>query len=1309
MPDQSEWQLEAQPGFDLRPDETVGVAYRRILDEATSPAQKGRWFEYLFMECVRKLREFEIDDIWTWRDWPDRLAVTGRDGRDWGVDLVAQLRDGSRVAIQCKCYGAGHRVSKGDVDSFISESRPGWFHLRWVVSTSEWSAAAEAAIKNQTPPVRRIDFLSFLDREIKEFQEPDRRDPKPLQIDAIEAVCDGLDGQENDRGKLIMACGTGKTYVSLRAAEDLVPDDGCILFAAPSISLVSQARREWLTYTERPMASLVVCSDETAGGSRGRFTSAGPDSVVCRVSRDPKDISNHLRAEGGVRVVFSTYHSLSQVAEAQKLHGAPAFDLAIADEAHRTTGVNRDTRSGDRQVDFQLIHDQHSLIAKKRLYMTATPRVYTRKSKDAMRKKGFEFTDMRDVGTFGPELHRLKFKEAVAQDELSDYRVIVMGVHESMLPRYLRDQLQKDQARAAKVELSDMARLFGTALAMNGYVEGNPSEKPDKLPRTIAYARSIARSKWYVNMFNDSQLKGAVSRRLEGKDRGMKTEAVHLDASHSALERANQLRILNEVQRKNEARLISNVGIFTEGVDVPALDAVSFLDPRSSEVDILQSIGRVMRKAGNKSLGYVIVPVCIPEGVDSLEDALVKGSDGYESIGKVLRALQSHDERLSESIANVVMLCETDPLNGKAPPTTTDSSIMDSDGQSIFPMREVDIDSIYMRVVASSGLGNPGERTARTIEEAVRVAAAYLEDDFDAIDGIRARLELAPDTDAGEVAVVAALLLCNACLMHKRLKSEAEGMSMLVGLDYVARSKDPIETLAGQWETILQQDFEPIFRPALAVAQSVHGKDAAKKAVQVITECAHNLADQVGDLGYDHAGPLYHNVLRSSGKGGDGSSKAKSDGAYYTNHVSALILAGLALSPDMIDWSDKQAVQDLRILDPTCGTGTLLMAALKVVKDRAREAGSFDEAELPELHKHLVQHGVQGLDINYPATQLAASSLTLGAPSIDYDEMNIHTVHHGPQPYGTVKLGSLELLFDAVGKIQPDILSHAKHAPLDHEVSTRSGRKSHLNNVDVVLMNPPFTKTKSRYKRYGDVAAERMREREDLLKNRVLEVDPAMGEVIASHAIALYFTPLVELLLANEDGAYGMISATTGLTNVSGLPTRRMLASRFHLESVVTSHDPNNVNFSVDTKIHESILVFRRRNTRNSTSPTLFISLRRMPKSADEVSEFLSAVSSGVANGWGRMHEWPSERVQRGDWRPAQFYDAGLVDVIDGLESSPVLVPLKDVAFARPGPEATHPAFINPTKAEEKMGGGHDVSRHVDTSDGHSPHDAGAP
>ena len=272
MPESTEIQL----ALDVRPEQAIRVPFERIFKEATSSAEKGRWFEHLFMAVARDVPDFQIEDIWPWREWPDRQRLTGLDGRDIGIDLVAKLNDGALVAIQCKCYDSDNRVSKPDVDSFISASdiklnEGNAFGLRWIVSTCRWNPNAETAIKNKNPEVRRIDFLDFLDRTIREIGRPAvGREPKPLQLNAIEAVVDGLADQSHDRGKLVMACGTGKTFTSLRVAERLVPDDGRIIFAAPTISLVSQARREWLTHTVRLMSALVVCSDRTAGGKGER-------------------------------------------------------------------------------------------------------------------------------------------------------------------------------------------------------------------------------------------------------------------------------------------------------------------------------------------------------------------------------------------------------------------------------------------------------------------------------------------------------------------------------------------------------------------------------------------------------------------------------------------------------------------------------------------------------------------------------------------------------------------------------------------------------------------------------------------------------------------------------------------------------------------------------------------------------------------------------------------------------------------------------------------------------------------------------
>ena len=208
-------------------------------------AEKGRWFEHLFMATVRDNPEFDVADIWPWRDWPERERLTGLDGRDHGIDLVAVLGDGAVVAVQCKCYAEDAVIGKPQIDSFLNESARPAFGLRWIVSTCAWNAAAERATAGREPRVARIDFLDFLGHAIREFQKPAAlRHPKPLQRQAIDAAHDGLATQGNDRGKLVMACGTGKTFTALRLSERIVPDDGRVLFAAPTIALVSQARRE---------------------------------------------------------------------------------------------------------------------------------------------------------------------------------------------------------------------------------------------------------------------------------------------------------------------------------------------------------------------------------------------------------------------------------------------------------------------------------------------------------------------------------------------------------------------------------------------------------------------------------------------------------------------------------------------------------------------------------------------------------------------------------------------------------------------------------------------------------------------------------------------------------------------------------------------------------------------------------------------------------------------------------------------------------------------------------------------------------
>ena len=328
---------DAQMNLDLGGSPTARDILNRIRADSRDESEKGRWFEQLFMRIARQQPEFEVDTIWRWADWPEREALTGLDGRDIGIDLVAQRTSGEWVAIQCKCYEDKHTLGKGEIDKFLGGSQHSVFRLRWIVATCRWGTNAERAIQNAHPQVTQVDFREYLNIQVEEVDA--RRpvqEPWPLQVEAIEDAVTGL--ENHHRGRLIMACGTGKTFTALRIAEQVVQEGQRILFAAPTIALVSQARREWLRQTTRKLECIVVCSDPTAGG-RNENEDIRISELECPVSTDPAEIARSLVDDGPTRVVFCTYHSLGRVTEAQANHNAPEFELAIADEAHRTTGA----------------------------------------------------------------------------------------------------------------------------------------------------------------------------------------------------------------------------------------------------------------------------------------------------------------------------------------------------------------------------------------------------------------------------------------------------------------------------------------------------------------------------------------------------------------------------------------------------------------------------------------------------------------------------------------------------------------------------------------------------------------------------------------------------------------------------------------------------------------------------------------------------------------------------------------------------------------------------------------------------------
>ncbi len=1243
-----------QLGIGLKDGATsIGEVQRRIRRESRSESEKGRWFENLVARVLLEEPDYEVTAVHRWTDWPERTAETGLDGRDLGIDLVARHKTGSWIAIQCKCYAESARVGKPDIDSFLANSQRAPFSMRWIVATCSWTKAAEAQIQRMKPAVRRIDFMRHEFDEIAEkAAERPVRQPWSLQTQAIKDVVRGL--KNHDRGRLIMACGTGKTFTSLRIAENVVATGGRILFMAPSIALVSQARREWLRHTTRDLDCRVVCSDTTAGGRGENRHDIGLSELVCDVTSDPSTLAAMLSktTDGGpTRVVFCTYQSLDNVSRAQREHGAPPFDLALMDEAHRTTGVTN-APTNARASGFRAIHDDDRLRARKRLYMTATPRIYTAASRSRARSKGLETVDMSDQLVYGPELHRLSFSKAVNAEMLSDYRVIVLGIHHNAATPGVRRQLiaigeEQQATKPLVVTEADVTRLLGTSLAINGATEGSAAERPGRLHRTIAFANSIARSRFYAQSMNLAELRRVTTRRIRAarKDAAasLRVESEHLDASHSALERGRALRDLRRAGTESVARMLFNVGLFSEGVDVPSLDAIVFMEPRSSQVDIVQAVGGVMRKSEGKRLGYIVVPIPIEPGQDPLS-ALAAGTSGYQALGKVLRALASHDERMAEDPLRFVQTSATGPETGA---TVTP----ENGGQYFLDLQDVS-QAVYAHVVAASGLGKPGLQVSQDIEHAVRSAASYFKEGGLGSE-LAATLGLASQAGDDNISKIAALLLANACLLHRRL-CDVPGYEKLATLNQVGSASNPAATLRRAWTQILERDYAPVFEPPLAVLDVLPDRRYVDHALRTLSECANRVADSLSELGYDHSGPLYHRILPN----------AKAYGAFYTNNLSALMLARLALSDDFCDWSDREAVSKLRIMDPACGTGTLLMAALHVIKKRAQEAGmvtAADDETLTWLHQVLVEDVLCGLDVNRHAIQLAACNLTLGAPTVDYKRMNLLTLKHGPQPDGTVRAGSLEILgaTDRADSLETLIRPLRTMTGLGAEQVDRVEEAEFpLKDLDLVVMNPPFTNNRERNRQWGVAATNRMQRHERSISSGVVKQDEGAGAVINANAIRTFFVPLGDRILGHERGTLASVIPATACTGASGLQERQFLARRFHIERIVTSHDPNRIAFSENTTIYECLLIARRWPSGVDRPPTEFVSLREMPSTPKDMLAASDAIADGQVGPWGRCIRWPAARILAGDWTPVQWYDGDLATIVRDIERCEHLEPL---------------------------------------------------
>ncbi len=609
--------------------------YERLCDRYPDERDRGRAFEPLVTKVLRTdpLYRAHFAEVWPWNEWPER------DGSDIGIDIVARRHDGGLAAIQCKCQD---RIDKHHIDSFLSESQrriTGEPYVeRYVFSTAtEWSDNAARAISRIAPPVQRIDFFgfdgaaiewdAFLEDEAAPLATRPRKQLLPHQISAFNDVLKGF--RVGDRGRLIMACGTGKTLTALRIAERVAGLNGRVLFAAPSLSLLAQSMREWGADAESPLRAFAVCSDSKVGRNDGDSTRAYDMPIPA--TTDAQAVFNAATpdASGRMTVVFTTYQSMQVIADAQEL-GLPAFDLVVCDEAHRTTGAHRAGEGSS----FLLVHDDQKIRASKRLYMTATPRIYAESARLRAKEEDVYVASMDNEAQYGPEFHRLGFAQAVDAELLSDYKVTILAMSEKQIARDHQRLLAEGEA------LADVGRVIG---CLNGLAKVDPEglefkDDPEPMHRAVAFSNTIKYSEHFVSLVEREQDESALA------ERKLAIEGKHVDGKSGVLERDRLLSWLrDEASLDERCHVLSNARCLTEGIDVPALDAVLFLQPRKSQIDVVQAVGRVMRKVKGKKYGYVILPVVVPSGDDP--QLALDRNDAYSHVWQVLQALRSHDER----------------------------------------------------------------------------------------------------------------------------------------------------------------------------------------------------------------------------------------------------------------------------------------------------------------------------------------------------------------------------------------------------------------------------------------------------------------------------------------------------------------------------------------------------------------------------------------------------------------------------------------------------------------------------------------
>lgn len=910
---------------------TFNELVNQIDNYITNQRDRGTAFEKLAVAYLKNEPAFKnkYSDVWMLNEVPEEYSISKQ---DTGVDIVAKDRiTGKLTAVQAKYYKG--KVGKDTINSFIAESSKDYYADGMIISsTDDWNKNAKKATEELSKDISIIGLSQLqnanFDWQLFDFDSQDKnlgRKPKELRDYQKEAIQKSLAYfKENTRGKLVMAPGTGKTFTSLKIAEALMNETGNnnfnVLYLVPSIQLLSQTLFNWNSdkSDDISMVSFSVVSDKKATKKKtGEDDLSAKDVGFPATTNVDKLMANYAnvqkQSEKNMTVVFSTYQSIDVISKAQK-QGYPEFDLIVADEAHRTTGASQ---MGDASV-FTKVHDNSIVKGKLRLYQTATPKVYGPEAKKKADDNSIVISSMDDETKYGTEIFRLGFGDAVSRGYLTDYKVSVLAVSEN----YINKNMQSVMAsNTSELDTNDIGKIIGVWNAMvkrngiTGEITGAPMKRAIAFTDKIAHSKQIAEEFNYViNDYLGAQAEDSFS-----------VDVHHVDGGLNALQKKTQLDWLASDIEDNEARVLSNVRFLTEGIDVPNLDAVIFLSPKKSQVDIVQAVGRIMRKFEGKEYGYIILPVVIDTNSDPA--SVLDNNDKYKEVWQVLNALRSTDERFEAEINKLELnKNKSGRINVIGTNSSPEEAVTEDNGKAIEngegkqPVQlELNLDEIsgleqafYGRIVKKVGDRRYLEDWSKDVAE---IAKRHITKINDLI-----------DSQAGSKQAFDAFLTS---LQHN-INSSVD-------------KKQAIEMLAQH--LITQPIFEALFEGYSFVKDNP------------VSHAMNDVVDEFSKYGFDkeqkELAPFYESVkLRASGID-NAEAKQKIivtlyDKFFRTGFKDTTEQLGIVFTPvEVVDFIVKSvdyalnkyfgkclASKNVHVLDPFTGTGTFITRTLQYLKDQ---------------------------------------------------------------------------------------------------------------------------------------------------------------------------------------------------------------------------------------------------------------------------------------------------------------------------------------------------------------------------------------